>query len=138
MTNKKSGTNFENELCEKLSEGGFWCRLMYPALDGSQPFDVMAIDRTGHLYCIECKDCQNDVFPLNRVENNQEISLSNLINNFMLEDRVLFAFKTSVGIYIVVARKVLHLIFLSGFEKGNKSIKLNDIQKMRNDFKKVY
>lgn len=130
MTNKKSGTKFENDVCKRLNEGGFWCRLMYPAPDGSQPFDVMAINKRGYLYCIECKDCKNDVFELNRIENNQEISLSNLTNAYMLDNRVVFAFNTSKGIYIVVAREILHLYFMSGFHGCKKSLNLKDIQKI--------
>lgn len=130
MINKVSGTKFENELCKRLNEKGFWCRPMYPAPDGSQPFDVMVINKRGYLYCIECKDCKNDVFGLNRIEDNQDISLSNLINKYCLDNRVLFAFDTSAGTYLVVAREVLHLNFLSGFSGYKKTLNLKDMQKI--------
>ena len=129
MVNKKSGTKFENELCKRLSEGGFWCRPMYPAPDGSQPFDVMAINKKGHLYCFECKECKKDVFVFDRIENNQDICLHNLMNTYKLGKRVLFAFDTSAGTYIVTAKEVLTLYLISGYSQRKKSMNLKEIQK---------
>lgn len=89
MSNKKSGTAFEKELCKKLAERGVWSRLEYPAEDGSQPFDVKAICGN-KLYVFECKDCQNGYFDTSRFEYNQRMAL-NILENYMLDYQIFVA-----------------------------------------------
>lgn len=89
MNNKKSGTNFEKMLCEKIAEQKIWARLEYPAEDGSQPFDVKAIYRD-NIFIFECKDCKNGYFDLNRIEENQKIALKILQEN-VIDNKIMFA-----------------------------------------------
>jgi Holliday junction resolvase len=67
--NRKVGTSFERKLCLILSEHGFWCHNLAQNSQG-QPFDVIAA-RNGKTYPIDCKVCSNNLFKLERVEQNQ-------------------------------------------------------------------
>lgn len=74
MSNKKSGNQFETELCEILSMYGFWCHNLAQNSAG-QPADVIAA-RNGKPYLIDCKVCSTDKgFDLRRIEENQELSM---------------------------------------------------------------
>lgn len=73
MTNKKCGNDFEKELCEMLSEWGFWCHNMAQNAAG-QPADVIAV-KGKTAYLIDCKVCSNNRFPLSRVEENQHFAM---------------------------------------------------------------
>ena len=74
MSNKKSGNQFESELCELLSAYGFWCHNMAQNAAG-QPADVIAV-KNGKAYLIDCKVCSTDKgFALSRVEENQDLSM---------------------------------------------------------------
>ena len=73
MNNKKSGNQFETELCEILSKHGFWCHNMAQNSDG-QPADVIAV-KNGYAYLIDCKVCSTGRFALNRIEENQALAM---------------------------------------------------------------
>ena len=98
MTNKKLGNGFEQELCEKLSEYGFWCHNLVMNKAG-QPADIIAV-RNKIAYLIDAKVCSGRSFALSRVEENQELSMT------LWEERGngqgWFAFKLPTGeIYMV-------------------------------------
>lgn len=74
MSNKKSGNQFEAELCEILSAYGFWCHNMAQNAAG-QPADVIAV-KNGRAYLIDCKVCStNKGFALRRMEENQDLAM---------------------------------------------------------------
>lgn len=73
MSNKKNGTVFEQDFAKLLAGYGFWVHLLQDNRNG-QPFDVIAA-KAGETYVFDCKDCQNGVFPLNRIEENQECAM---------------------------------------------------------------
>lgn len=73
-SNRKTGTSFEHELCIALSEQGFWAHNLAQNSAG-QPFDVIAA-RNGRSYPIDCKVCENDTFPMRRMEENQISSMT--------------------------------------------------------------
>ncbi len=74
LTNKKLGNDFEQELCDKLSEYGFWVHCMAMNKSG-QPADVIAV-RNGKAYLIDAKVVSsNRGFPLSRVEDNQDLAM---------------------------------------------------------------
>ena len=74
MTNKKLGNSFEQELCEKLSEYGFWCHNMAMTKSG-QPADVIAV-RNKQAYLIDAKVVSSPRgFALSRVEENQDLAM---------------------------------------------------------------
>ncbi len=74
VVNKLVGNRFEQELCDKLSEYGFWAHNMAQTSAG-QPADVIAV-RDGNAYLIDCKVCENNRFRLSRIEENQENAMT--------------------------------------------------------------
>ena len=74
MNNKTLGNNFEAELCEKLSEYGFWVHNLAMNKAG-QPADIIAV-RNKIAYLIDAKVCSSKGFALSRVEENQELSMT--------------------------------------------------------------
>nr|DAU56304.1 MAG TPA: hypothetical protein [Caudoviricetes sp.] len=73
MTNKKLGNTFETELCELLYAHGFWCHNMAQNSSG-QPADVIAV-KDHKAYLIDCKVCSKGRFALDRMEENQDLSM---------------------------------------------------------------
>lgn len=71
--NKKIGNDFEQELCERLSEYGFWTHNLAMNKAG-QPADIIAV-KNKIAYLIDAKVCSNDIFPLSRVEENQDLAM---------------------------------------------------------------
>lgn len=69
MTNRKAGDAFEREFAQYLHNEGFWVHRLAQNAQG-QPFDIIAV-RLGIATAVDCKDCENDVFPLSRIEQNQ-------------------------------------------------------------------
>lgn len=73
MSNKKIGNDFEQELCEILSEHGFWTHNMAMNKAG-QPADIIAV-RNKVAYLIDAKVCSSRGFALSRMEENQELAM---------------------------------------------------------------
>lgn len=63
------GSGFEEELCETLSQCGFWAHRLNANKSG-QPFDIIAA-KDGQTYPLECKHCSKDKFETWRIEENQ-------------------------------------------------------------------
>ena len=74
MSNKTLGNNFEQELCERLSEYGFWATNLAMTKAG-QPADVIAV-RNKRAYLIDAKVCSDKGFALSRVEENQQLAMT--------------------------------------------------------------
>ena len=73
-SNKKLGNNFEQLLCEKLSEYGYWVHNLAMNKAG-QPADIIAV-KNKKAYLIDAKVCSSRGFALSRVEDNQELSMN--------------------------------------------------------------
>lgn len=74
MTNKKLGNKFESFFCSLLFSNGYWVHNLAQNQSG-QPADVIAA-KNGTAYLIDCKVCSGKGFPLSRVEENQDSSMS--------------------------------------------------------------
>jgi Holliday junction resolvase len=74
MNNKTLGNSFEQELCEKLSEYGFWCHCLAMNKAG-QPADIIAV-RNKIAYLIDAKVCSSKGFALSRMEENQDLAMT--------------------------------------------------------------
>ena len=74
MNNKTLGNGFEQELCEKLSEYGYWCHNLAMNKAG-QPADIIAV-RNKIAYLIDAKVCSSKGFALSRIEENQELAMT--------------------------------------------------------------
>ena len=73
MSNKATGNKFELELCELFSQHGFWVHLLN-ANKAGQPADVIAV-KNKKAFLIDAKVCSKNIFPLNRVEENQDMAM---------------------------------------------------------------
>ena len=74
MSNKKLGNGFEQELCEKLSEYGFWTHNLAMNKSG-QPADIIAV-KNKIAYLIDAKVVSSSRgFALSRVEENQDLAM---------------------------------------------------------------
>lgn len=83
--NQDKGKDFENRFLQYLAKEGFWAHFMHPAPDGSQPFDIIAvknvssITRPNIMVCaFDCKTLEKGRFPLNRIEDNQQMAFEAL------------------------------------------------------------
>ena len=74
MNNKTLGNSFEQELCEKLSEYGYWVHNLAMNKAG-QPADILAV-KNKIAYLIDAKVCSSKGFALSRVEENQELAMT--------------------------------------------------------------
>lgn len=118
MNNKKAGTSFEHNFTHLLSENGFWVHKLQDNHNG-QPFDVIAA-KNNMTFVFDCKDCQNDTFPLSRIEDNQYNAMK--LWQECGNSNGLFAMKCKKGIRII---QFNILMFLKN--KGFKSLNKNDL-----------
>ena len=97
MNNRKMGNSFETELCEILSNYGFWVHTMRQDTSG-QPADIIAVrNKVSHL--IDAKVCSDNKFPLSRVEENQDLAME--LWKDCGNGLGWFALKTDSGIYML-------------------------------------
>lgn len=116
-SNRKLGNDFESEFCEILAEHGFWVH-NFALKKSGQPADVIAVkNRTASL--IDCKVCENDEFPLSRIEENQRLSMELWEN--CGNGRGWFVLNTSKGVRITQLSDLLEL------GKTKKTLSLSDI-----------
>lgn len=120
MINKKLGNDFEQELCEILADAGYWTHNFASKKTG-QPADVIAV-KDGKAYLIDAKECTREIFPLKRMEYNQELSMGLWIECGNIEPY--FALKARNEIYMVDYTTVMDLI-----RKGKKQLNLEDMNK---------
>lgn len=116
MSNKKNGNDFEKEFCQIVSKAGFWAHML-SANSRGQPADVI-IAKNDKTALVDCKDCENDVFSLSRIEENQELSMTKWIKTG--NHRAVFALKFSSGIRIAPF-SLLHSLSEHGFKQLNSS-----------------
>lgn len=70
-SNKRLGNEFEREFAKLLSDKGYWITMLTPKnYIGSQPADLIAV-KENRACLIDCKTCNNYLFPLSRIEQNQ-------------------------------------------------------------------
>lgn len=70
MSNMKEANAFEERMTKILGEHGFWASIFPKANDGSQPADIIALNRT-YSHLIDAKVCSNGRFVFSRMEDNQ-------------------------------------------------------------------
>lgn len=120
MNNKTIGNKFEQVLCEKLSEYGFWSHCMAMNKAG-QPADIIAV-KNHKAYLIDAKVCSNNTFPLSRVEENQDLAMD------LWKERGngigWFALKLGDEIYMVS-----HYV-IKAYTKKQKSLSANEISEL--------
>lgn len=97
MSNKKLGNSFESELCEILSQHGFWAHNLAQNSAG-QPADVIAV-KDGEAFLIDCKVCSQGKFQYSRIEENQDLSME--LWRDCGNGKGWFALKFDTGTYMV-------------------------------------
>lgn len=105
ISNKKAGTTFEHEFCILAHEHGFWAHLMQASKQG-QPADVL-LCKNNIPALIDCKDCENNVFPFSRIEENQWYAMATWIKKG--NKLALFALKLGTEIYLIPFKVILRL-----------------------------
>lgn len=118
MSNKSTGTRFEREFAEILAEHWFWVHIFQDNKNG-QPCDVIAV-KNGEAYLFDCKDCQSDVFPFSRIEENQ---LNAMILFSMMGNKVgMFAIRFPGGqVYLLPYTKIQEMQD-AGFKRINSTV----------------
>ena len=120
MINKKLGNDFEQELCQILADAGYWVHNFASKKTG-QPADIIAV-KNGKAYLIDAKECTREIFPLKRMEYNQELSMGLWIECGNIEPY--FALKARNEVYMVDYTTVMDLI-----RDGKKQLNLEDMNK---------
>ena len=120
MINKKLGNDFEQELCQILADAGYWTHNFASRKNG-QPADIIAV-KNSKAYLIDAKECTREIFPLKRMEYNQELSMGLWIECGNIEPY--FALKARNEVYMVDYTTVMELI-----RKGKKQLNLEDMNK---------
>lgn len=120
--NQEIGKTFEEEWLDHLASKGMWAHFMHPAPDGSQPFDIMAIDDSygeAIVYAYDCKTLTGSRFPIKRAEDNQILAFQAL--NRKKVYNTYFVVKTKTSIHLIPSQEVEHYL-----DSGEKSIPLED------------
>ena len=120
MINKKLGNDFEHELCEILADAGYWVHNFASRKNG-QPADIIAV-KSGKAYLIDAKECTWEIFPIRRIEYNQELSMGLWIE--CGNTTPYFALKARNEIYMVSYEFIKELA-----EQGKKQLNLEDMNK---------
>ena len=120
VINKKLGNDFEQELCKILADAGYWTHNFANRKNG-QPADIIAV-KNGKAYLIDAKECTREIFPLKRMEYNQELSMGLWIECGNIDPY--FALKARNEIYMVSYVTIKNLI-----RKGKKQLNLEDMNK---------
>ena len=76
-SNKRIGSRFERQVCDKLAKDGWWVHFLAPGANGAQPFDVIAM-RGKRVLALDCKTCRSKYFSYDRIETNQRMAFDML------------------------------------------------------------
>ena len=118
ISNRTSGTRFEDELCNLLAEQGWWAHNLSQNQTG-QPADVIAAKNNTSIL-IDCKVCGTNKFPLSRVEANQEGAMT--VWSDRVNDHCYFAMKLpNDSIYMISFYEIQAAV-----NSGKSSITINE------------
>lgn len=113
MSNRTSGTRFEDEFAKKLYEHGFWAHVMQQKKDG-QPADIVAIKGRFHTL-IDCKEIStNKGFQFEREEENQRLAME--LFKKRCDELCYFALKLPTGEIRMVSYQRLKQLTSSGYK----------------------
>lgn len=115
MSNVRDGSIWENELLQLLGQHGFWASSFPKANDGSQPADIIALNKGGK-HLIDAKVCSKPRFDLRRMEDNQIHAMKVFADK--CNGLGWFAIKYPDDRYYMLPCKYLELLL----EEGSKSV----------------
>lgn len=118
MSNRKLGTDFENELCDLLYSHGYWTHNLAQNRAG-QPADIIAAKK-GVAYLIDAKVCTGKGFDMRRIEENQENAMVMWTN--CGNGHGWFAMKVADEVYM------FSLMALQAYRLNQKCLSLDDIR----------
>ena len=121
MTNKKIGNDFEQELCDKLSEYGFWVHNLAMNKSG-QPADIIAV-KNKTAYLIDAKVCSSRGFTLSRMEENQDLAME--LWNGCGNGQGWFALKVPTGEIYMIPH-----ICIQAYKSRQSSLSFNEIHEL--------
>ena len=127
MSNKKIGNDFEQELCEILSEHGFWTHNMAMNKAG-QPADIIAV-RNKVAYLIDAKVCSSRGFALSRMEENQELAME--LWNSCGNGQGWFAIKLPTNEIYMIPH-----ICIQAYKRGQAYLSFSEIHELGKPFEK--
>lgn len=119
MSNKKSGTDFENEFRKLAYDNGFFATPLV-ANERGQPADVL-MSKNNVAVLVDCKDCANNKFSLSRIEENQYYAMKTWHDTG--NTWAVFALKADHDIYIIPYK-----VLISLRDNGHKQLNLAQIQ----------
>lgn len=111
VSNKKLGTDFENEFCDLLASRGYWVHFISPAPNGGQPFDIIAV-KGGEAYAYDCKTSVTRRFSISRLEENQKLAFERWIRCGNNTPRIAVKFEDRIYIVSYSDLKALQTIDL--------------------------
>jgi len=92
MNNKQNGNELERLFANTLAKKEYWVHRMQDNANG-QPFDIIAVsDDMAAAY--ECKDCKNDIFEFNRIEENQRLAYNAWVDGYNSEFFIVIRFNS--------------------------------------------
>lgn len=121
-SNKANGNELERIFAKTLSVKGCWVHRVQDNANG-QPFDIISI-KNNIPYVYDCKDCKNDIFVFNRIEDNQRLAFNR------------FLYCGNIGCYIAVRFKTAgNKVYLLNYEiikewetQGKKQISYKEVE----------
>ena len=121
--NQQRGKDLESRMTRYLQNQGFWVHFMHPAPDGSQPFDLLALNGDHlslQILAVDCKTLDGKRFPLDRVEDNQRMAFEALNKRGI--DATYFAIEMEYNIiHLVQSQRIMQAI-----DQGLKSINVEE------------
>lgn len=113
-----TGSDFERYIAEFFKENGFWALRIPKDKRGAQPFDIIAISRDS-IYAVDCKVCAKGLFSINRIEDNQWVSMEVMTRR--TNAIVGFVIFRDGKVFFVEHKEAKEVV-----ESGRKSIKLDE------------
>ena len=121
QSNKKIGNEFELELCDLLSQYGFWAHPLN-ANKAGHPADIIAV-KNKIAYLIDAKVCSSRGFALSRMEENQELAME--LWKECGNGQGWFAIKVPTGEIYMIPH-----ICIQAFKRGQASLSFSEIHEL--------
>ena len=129
------GREFENLFLRFLIDSGraIWAHRFEPNRDGSQPCDIIALDKNCNVHFVDCKVVSNEggIFPLSRIEFNQEHFFQSMAQYQEIECGFAIYYAKLGRIYWVDWREIERMR-----AEGKKALNCNEIERVLGEIKK--
>lgn len=120
-----TGREFENQVCKKLKEAGYWVLRIPQNETGQQPFDILAIKGKRILAYDAKVVSDSNRFPLDRIEDNQYNAFQLIHKKTGAEEIGLLILTDDVVRFMDISRMNTELWL------GKKSVQLDSLPEWR-------